>query len=494
MAHWIQKQKSVLLWLIVTVALAAWLSHILLKAEDKTALLPGKTTHGHYQIELACTACHTDEEVENVFTSSGVPNSACNNCHGEDLTNFSDSHPVRKFKNPENAIFLEHVDAMSCVECHQEHNEKVTHEMGVTIPSDFCAHCHQVTLENLDSHKNLAFNTCATAGCHNYHDNIALAPSFLLKHYGEDDHLSEQVVAEVNALERWIQDGNKKREPLSLADADAPAPKLTSDFINSEWEHTAHANAGVNCSDCHDHPETGVWIDAPDHNTCKTCHDVEVTDFLKGKHGMRLAHPNIAAMTPEEARRPMKSSSAHQDLSCSSCHQPHRYDREFAAHQACIQCHDDEHTKNYENSSHFRLWADELAGTGEERTGVSCATCHLPREERDDHFVVNHNQNANLTPNEKMLRNVCMNCHGMQFAMDAMADPELIQRNFIGRPSKSHPGISWTVDSAIARGDEDIIELKKYLESPQPSPNEKKDGSTPPNTNQTNNSPTNEKE
>ncbi|MGJ8724966.1 MAG: cytochrome c3 family protein [Roseibacillus sp.] len=474
MAHWIQKRKSILLWLIVTVGLSAWLSHILLRAEDKTVLLPGKTTHGHYQIELACAACHTDEESENIFTSSGVPSSACINCHGEDLTAFSDSHPTRKFKNPDNHIYLEHVDAMSCVACHAEHNEKITHEMGVTLPPDYCAHCHQVTLDNLDSHRFLPFNSCADSGCHNYHDNVALAPSFLLKHYGEADFLPESTLLEADALQKWLDEGNKKREPLTIATADAPAPQLTNQSINDSWEHTAHANAGVNCSDCHDHPTTGAWVPSPDHSSCQSCHEPEVTDFLKGKHGMRLAQ-SLSGMTPEQARRPMKSSSAHRDLSCSSCHQPHNYDRQFASQQACLQCHDDDHSKNYLNSGHSRLWLAELAGTGEENTGVSCATCHMPREEREGQVVVNHNQNANLTPNEKMLRNVCMDCHGLQFSMNALADQKLIKSNFASHPTIEHPGISWTVDAAIERGNEEIIALKKFLESPS----EEQAGSTP---------------
>ncbi|MEM9079280.1 MAG: cytochrome c3 family protein [Verrucomicrobiota bacterium] len=477
MAHWIQKRKNLLLWLLLTAGLGGWLSHVLLKAEDKSPLLPGITTHGHYQIEMECAACHTDEEKENVFTSSGVPNSACNACHGEDLSNFSDSHPVRKFKNPENAIFLQHVDAMSCVECHQEHNEKVTGEMGVTIPADYCAHCHEVTLENLESHQNLPFNSCATAGCHNYHDNISLAPSYLLKHYGEPDHRPKQTVAEVDALQRWLSDGNKPRQPLTIADADAPAPELNDETINHHWESTAHAAAGINCSDCHDHPQTGAWIPSPDHTTCKKCHDAETTDFLKGKHGMRLAHANLAPMTPDKARRKMKSDAPHSGLSCSSCHQPHSYDRQFAAYQACVQCHDDEHTRNYENSAHFRLWTAEMDGTGQPRTGVSCATCHMPRVKRDGHFIVNHNQNENLTPNEKMTLNVCMDCHGLQFAMDSMADRSLINRNFVGRAAKTHEGISWSVESAIARGDEDIIKIKNFLEQQNGA-----DGSNPPTT------------
>jgi hypothetical protein len=47
-----------------------------------------------------------------------------------------------------------------------------------------------------------------------------------------------------------------------------------------------------------------------------------------------------------------------------------------------------------------------------------------------------HNQNATLRPNEKMLRPVCLNCHGLPFALDALADPALIERNFRGQPAQ----------------------------------------------------------
>ena len=49
-------------------------------------------------------------------------------------------------------------------------------------------------------------------------------------------------------------------------------------------------------------------------------------------------------------------------------------------------------------------------------------------------IFVTHNQNDNLRPNEKMVRSVCGNCHGLQFTLDALADPALVERNFKGRP------------------------------------------------------------
>ena len=49
-------------------------------------------------------------------------------------------------------------------------------------------------------------------------------------------------------------------------------------------------------------------------------------------------------------------------------------------------------------------------------------------------MLVQHNQNDTLRPNEKMIRPVCLSCHGLAFAIDALADPALVARNFAGRP------------------------------------------------------------
>ncbi len=453
------------LWLSLTAAIALSLFHAMNADGSAEVFLPGHSTDGHYQIEMACTACHDNEAKDGIFTSEGVTNKACNACHGEDLEKFSDSHPTRKFKNPENAVFLQHVDAMRCTACHTEHRLDRTRPMGVTIPENFCAHCHEVTLENRESHRDLPFNTCATAGCHNYHDNVALAPSFMTKRYGQPDHITGATVVETDALVRWLEEGNERRQPLTLASADAPSEHCQDPKILNDWHSDAHSAAGVNCMDCHSTSEDpSSWVAKPDHTSCQTCHEAEVTTFLKGKHGMRLAHSGIGAMIVGEARLPMKSSAAHESLSCSSCHSPHNYDRFYASHQACIQCHDDEHTRNYEKSSHYQLWQAELAG-GPVGSGVSCATCHMPREEHGNGVLVNHNQNANLTPNEKMLQSVCMTCHGMEFGLSALADRELIEKNFHGTPSQKHPGMDWAVKDALADEDEEVRAIHDYLQS-----------------------------
>jgi hypothetical protein len=164
-----------------------------------------------------------------------------------------------------------------------------------------------------------------------------------------------------------------------------------------------------------------------------------VAGFLAGRHGMRLAR-GLTPMTPAQARLAMKPDAAHHELSCTSCHSDHAFDTRHAAVDACLSCHDDDHSLAYINSSHFKLWQAELNGTAPANSGVSCATCHLPRESHGSSenasVRVQHNQNANLRPNEKMIRSVYMNCHGLAFSLDALADAALVKTNFIGRPAR----------------------------------------------------------
>jgi hypothetical protein len=138
-------------------------------------------------------------------------------------------------------------------------------------------------------------------------------------------------------------------------------------------------------------------------------------------------------------------------LTCTTCHSAHAFDRARAEVEACLGCHDDKHSRAYIGSPHDKLAKAERDGTGAKGTGVSCATCHMPRTTRDDpdtgeeHLLVVHNQNHNLRPNEKMIRSVCMSCHGLGFAIDALADAALVSRNFAGRPSARVESIEWVM-------------------------------------------------
>ncbi|HEX5221053.1 MAG TPA: NrfA- nitrite reduction protein [Verrucomicrobiae bacterium] len=439
--HWLW-----LAWMAATASMAGLLTYKLL-GPDRRNLLPGETSAGHYQIELACNACHTPW--------MGVKEDACYGCHAEELKAANDSHPKNKFIDPRNADRLKLVSADNCVACHREHVPHQTRAMGVTMPDDYCYHCHQQTLTDRPSHKNFKFDSCATAGCHNFHDNTALYESFLLKHADEPptkDSASlprRDLLAYLSEFQSW-----KPRDAIDLQQHDAPATAVSNSTVLHDWATTAHARAGVNCTGCHTVEDkttkTKRWSDKLDHTACRSCHESEVQGFLTGKHGMRLAQ-NLSPMTPGLARLPMKPEAAHRELSCTSCHSAHAFDARTAAVDSCLACHNDEHSLAFKSSKHSQLWQNELNGDAAPGTGVSCATCHLPREVHqsgnDTRVLVQHNQNYNLRPNEKMLRSVCLNCHGLAFSIDALADAALVRSNFIGRPA----GHVESIDLALRR-------------------------------------------
>jgi hypothetical protein len=410
-----------------------------LLAPARTMFLPGKTSHGHYQIELACESCHASP-----FGGRDALQESCERCHAQELKDAVDKHPRSKFTDPRNADLLEKLDATQCVTCHIEHRPEVTLPMGVTLAGDFCAHCHQDIATDRPSHEGMAFNTCNSAGCHKFHDNRALYEDFLAKHLNDPLNRDKPLVPARNFRElaaEWPGYPADRFPLKAQTAADAPAEFAGKREIADDWLATAHARSGVNCSGCHKAENEGAatWVKHPDHTVCETCHQTETKGYLAGKHGMRLAE-KLSPMTPRHARQPMHAKAGDTRLGCVSCHSAHRFDTKKAAVEACTGCHDDAHTRAYRNSPHYVLWKKELAGEAAAGTGVSCATCHLPREEYRQpgtsakRILVQHNQNDGLRPNEKMIRPVCMNCHGLAYSIDALADRALVSNNFLGRP------------------------------------------------------------
>ena len=420
-------------WLLITASISGYFVLRIL-GEDKTIFVPAGTTSAHHQIEASCESCHTS-------TFSGVDEKACLDCHQNELDAVEDSHPKKKFRDPRNAADLKKLNVMNCVTCHVEHVPHRTGEMAVTLPIDYCSFCHDDVAEDRPSHEGLAFDTCASAGCHNYHDNTGLYEDFLAAHADEPDHLGKQpavLLRTTPAADQW----ESPRSALLRWQHDAPKEMAVNDLLLDEWAGTAHAKSGVNCSDCHqpvlpDQPKP-EWRDEVPLDTCRSCHAFEMDTFLKGKHGMRLA-VGLSPMTPSKARIPLKEQAKDTELTCSTCHGAHEFSTEYAVVNACLSCHQDEHSLAYEKSPHFELWEKERLGNAPAGTGVTCATCHIPREahkiDGKNQVLVQHNQNHNYQPNEKMIRSVCSSCHGVAFTIDALADENLIRNNFQADPS-----------------------------------------------------------
>jgi formate-dependent nitrite reductase cytochrome c552 subunit len=429
------------MWILGTVCVAAYLGWAMQRVEDADVFLPGETSHGHYQIETKCNLCHTP--------MNGVKQDACLGCHKAELEAANDSHPPKKFLDPRNADRAAALDARLCITCHREHVPELTRPVGVTMPEDYCFRCHADLGKERPSHVGLSFQTCASSGCHNFHDNRALYEDFLVKHAKSPDLSPILLNPGRDFAARYRQAHPETTSPLTVAQHNGPADRTYEPELLTAWAETAHARSGVNCQDCHVDPEAGPqWVERPTHAACATCHQAERDGFLLGHHGMRLDQ-GLSAMTPGMARMAMKADAADRAVTCVSCHRAHTFDTRHAAVKACMNCHNDEHTRAYLDSKHYPLWHNELQGIASPNSGVSCATCHLPREQHQKggqaRVVVQHNQNDNLRPNEKMIRSVCMNCHGLRFSIDALADDTLVANNFTGQARTHIESIDWAM-------------------------------------------------
>jgi hypothetical protein len=162
----------------------------------------------------------------------------------------------------------------------------------------------------------------------------------------------------------------------------------------------------------------------------------------------------LPAMRTEQARSKMTQRSAGRELNCLSCHPAHEHDLQRAAVDGCLECHADPHSLAYRESPHDLARRAEIERRAPEGTGVSCAGCHLPRiaPQPGATELVQHNQNDNLRPNEKMLRTVCVHCHGVGFSIDALADAALVERNFRGQPARHVKSMDWVERRRNARG------------------------------------------
>ncbi|MEO1445145.1 MAG: cytochrome c3 family protein [Cyanobacteria bacterium J06635_11] len=209
--------------------------------------------------------------------------------------------------------------------------------------------------------------------------------------------------------------------------------------ITGQWETSAHALNDVNCASCHQDSETKAFVAEPDHESCQSCHEDSVNTFLLGKHGIRLLEGETP-LTPAMARLPMKHDAFQKQMTCNACHNVHSIDTVQASVDACLTCHNDTHSLNYKNSKHAELFAAEGELPRPGATAVTCATCHLPRtstgsSEETAVVKVNHNNTYTLKPQDRMVGDVCMNCHGVEYAYNSIFDAELVEANFDRPPT-----------------------------------------------------------
>ena len=207
--------------------------------------------------------------------------------------------------------------------------------------------------------------------------------------------------------------------------------------IEQQWQISAHALAEVNCSSCHQNEETKKFVAKPTEESCRSCHENSVDTFLLGKHGIRTLE-GLSPLTPAMAHLPMKDGVADKQMNCNTCHNVHTVDTYQASVDSCLTCHADDHSLNYKNSPHAKIFREIGTLPRPNEKSVTCATCHLPRETGDS-VLVNHNNTYTLKPRDRMVQEVCMNCHGVEHAYNSIFDDELVEANFARPPNQKLP-------------------------------------------------------
>ena len=406
--------------LTITIVLTLWIS---LTGDDPRAFQPGPLTYAHHQYEIACDSCH-----KQAWEGNAGLETQCKSCHEAELAAMNDAHGKKKFADPRNAGELDIFDATQCLNCHKEHAPEQTHKMAITQPKDFCVACHQEVFTERPTHKNADANSCSNAGCHNYHDASTLHENFLSAHQFEAPLLKKTARPKREVIRKTKITADVSSWPESESAAESFKLAI------HEWNQSEHAFGHAQCTDCHKTKESWQVADA----VCADCHERALTEFSQGHHGMRqlVNKPNIKVSESPLAMLPEAKELL---LSCKSCHKPHVYSTRFAEAESCLSCHNDEHSRQWKLSKHASVWQESPD------QGASCATCHLPRQLSSDSktITVQHNQSLNLRPNDKMLKSVCMNCHGLEYAMSALADPTQIQSNFSTPANNQHQSMIW---------------------------------------------------
>ncbi|MEM8829781.1 MAG: cytochrome c3 family protein [Cyanobacteria bacterium P01_G01_bin.19] len=208
--------------------------------------------------------------------------------------------------------------------------------------------------------------------------------------------------------------------------------------IEQQWQTSAHALAEVNCSSCHQEQETKKFVAKPTEESCRSCHETSVDTFLLGKHGIRTLE-GLSPLTPAMAHLPMQAEIEDKQMNCNTCHNVHTVNTYQASVDSCLTCHADNHSLNYKNSPHASIFQEIGTLPRPSRDSVTCATCHLPREASEDNVLVNHNNTYTLKPRDRMVKEVCMNCHGVEHSYDSIFDDELVEANFARPPNQKLP-------------------------------------------------------
>ncbi|MCF6269220.1 MAG: cytochrome C [Melioribacteraceae bacterium] len=184
----------------------------------------------------------------------------------------------------------------------------------------------------------------------------------------------------------------------------------TSPQIVVDWELSEHSKNDVGCADCHGEEHTTAEdfakAELPNHETCSSCHDTQVQQFLKGKHALAWAaykampttHAlpvqltegmkgcggchKIGIKSEEDLKMIKEHGSGYGNGSCDACHTRHTFSKKEAQQpQACQTCHmgfDHPQWEMYSSSKHgVRALLKQNGILPESTPAPTCQTCHM---------------------------------------------------------------------------------------------------------------------
>jgi len=227
--------------------------------------------------------------------------------------------------------------------------------------------------------------------------------------------LKEYGFNNVSCLHGGFREWTKAQYPVEDAQAGSKKDCLSchtevTPGIVQDWKLSKHAKADVGCAVCHGNHHMApddFDLAVPVHpDRCGMCHQVQSTQFKKGKHArawavmkaMPTAHRmptglsegtkgcggchRIGYKTEAEIRELKASGAGFGYVSCDVCHTRHTFSKKEASQpQACQTCHmgfDHAQWEMYSTSKHgVRYLLRQMGVLHEKSSAPTCQTCHM---------------------------------------------------------------------------------------------------------------------
>jgi predicted CXXCH cytochrome family protein len=246
-----------------------------------------------------------------------------------------------------------------CKQCHDPHVGQVEGLLGTPV-RELCSTCHDPSApEFLAQHRGFHAEGAKCTSCHDPHGSKdkGLMLAFSHKPYAEKDCMvchagQEGFKAEGTALCVTCHGGHAKDAEKPVVHA---AITTGRGCINCHSPHSGRTkellvrdDVTKTCQTCHDRKLFTAKYQHPDIGGCATCHDPHGS----GNPGILVEPQQTLCNQCHDASEshyhpysgPQKDPRTGQDLTCTSCHNPHGTDHEqLLTHDKtrllCVQCH-----------------------------------------------------------------------------------------------------------------------------------------------------------